>query len=232
MASRTLPNLGLIGFFDIGEDGWDDEMSLNLLKLSVLTQGNVLSVVSATPGAPSDGDIHTFDATHPTEPNKVAVRDNGAWVYITPVEGWLLYDKATNQFMKFDGAAWVVFGGGGGGTVTESIIIAVGDETTAITTGAAKVTFRMPYAFTVTEVRASLNVASSSGTPTIDINEGGVSILSTKLTIDASEKTSTTAAAAAVISDATLADDAEITIDIDTAGTGATGLKVYLIGHQ
>lgn len=121
---------------------------------------------------------------------------------------------------------------GGGGPATESLIIAVGDETTAITTGAAKVTFRMPYAFTLTGVRASLNNASSSGTPTIDINEGGVSILSTKLTIDASEKTSTTAAAAAVISDTALADDAEITIDIDTAGTGAAGLKVYLIGHQ
>ena len=114
----------------------------------------------------------------------------------------------------------------------ESLIIAVGDETTAITTGTAKVTFRMPYAFTLTAVRASLNVASSSGTPTIDINEGGVTILSTKLTIDASEKTSTTAATPAVISDAALADDAEITIDIDTAGTGATGLKVYLIGHK
>ena len=115
---------------------------------------------------------------------------------------------------------------------TESFVIAVSDETTAITTGTAKVTFRMPYAFTVTAVRASLTTASSSGTPTIDINETGTTILSTKLTIDANEKTSTTAATAAVISDSSLADDAEITIDIDTAGTGAAGLKVYIIGNQ
>lgn len=115
---------------------------------------------------------------------------------------------------------------------TESIIIAVGDETTSITTGTAKVTFRMPYAFTLTSVRASLTTASSSGIPTVDINEGGVSILSTKLTIDANEKTSTTAATAAVISDTALADDAEMTIDIDVAGTGAAGLKVYLIGTR
>lgn len=114
----------------------------------------------------------------------------------------------------------------------ESLIIAVGDETTAITTGAAKVTFRMPYAFTLTAVRASLTTASSSGTPTIDINESGSTILSTKLTIDASEKTSTTAATPAVMSDTSLADDAEITIDIDTAGTGAAGLKVCLIGRR
>jgi len=114
----------------------------------------------------------------------------------------------------------------------ETITIAVGDETTAITTGTAKVTFRMPYAFTVTAVRASVNTVSSSGTPTVDINEGGVSILSTKLTIDASEKTSTTAATAAVLSDTSLADDAEMTIDIDTAGTGAKGLKVQIIGYR
>jgi len=35
-----------------------------------------------------------------------------------------------------------------------------------------------------------------------------------------------------VISDASLADDAEITIDIDVAGTGAKGLKVYMYGYR
>ena len=69
---------------------------------------------------------------------------------------------------------------------------------------------------------------------TVDINEGGSTILSTKLTIDASEKTSTTAATAAVISDASLADDALMTIDIDGVGSGTAGagLKVTLIGYQ
>lgn len=114
----------------------------------------------------------------------------------------------------------------------EVIVVAVSDESTAITTGTAKVTFRMPFALTVDSVRASLSTASTSGVPTVDINEGGTSILSTKLTIDANEKTSTTAATAAVLSDTSLADDAEMTIDIDTAGTGAKGLKVYLIGRR
>lgn len=112
------------------------------------------------------------------------------------------------------------------------LAVAVSDETTAITTGTAKVTFRMPFAMTVTAVRASLATASTSGAPTFDINEGGTSILGTKLSIDANEKTSTTAASAATITDSALADDAEITIDIDTAGTGAKGAKVYLIGTR
>tara|TARA_R100001086_G_scaffold245696_1_gene176940 strand:+ start:951 stop:1619 length:669 start_codon:yes stop_codon:yes gene_type:complete len=114
----------------------------------------------------------------------------------------------------------------------EVFAIAVSDETTALTTGTGKVTFRMPYAMELTEVRASLVTASTSGAVTIDVNEGGVSIFSTALTIDQDEKTSTTAATPAVISDSSLADDAEITIDIDGAGTGAAGLKVMLIGSR
>jgi hypothetical protein len=107
--------------------------------------------------------------------------------------------------------------------------IALSDETTSITTGVSKITFRAPFAMTLTQIpRASLSVVSSSGNPAVDINKNGVSIFSTTLTIDANEKTSTTAATAAVLSTTTFADDDEITMDIDTAGTGAKGLKVTL----
>ena len=114
----------------------------------------------------------------------------------------------------------------------QCIPVACSDETTALTVGNGKVTFRMPFPMTLTSVRASLTTAQASGSVfTVDINEGGTSILSTKLTIDNTEKTSTTAMTAAVISYAALADDAEITIDIDQIGDGtAKGLKVYLIG--
>jgi len=114
-----------------------------------------------------------------------------------------------------------------------SIIAAASDETTVLSTGTAKTTFRMPYAFTLSAVRASLSTAGTGAAlVTVDINEGGSTILSTKITIDASEKTSTTAATAPVISDSALADDAEMTVDIDTIDTDnvAKGLKIYLIG--
>lgn len=112
------------------------------------------------------------------------------------------------------------------------IQLACSDETTALTTGAAKITFRTPCAMTVTSVRASLTTAQTSGSIfTVDINDGGTSILSTKLTIDNTELTSTTATTPAVISDNSLADDAQITIDIDQIGDStAKGLKVTLIG--
>lgn len=120
------------------------------------------------------------------------------------------------------------------GDDTESIGVACSDETTDLTTGTAKTTIRMPFAMTVTEVRANVNTAPVGSTITVDINEGGTTILSTKLTIDASEETSTTAAAPAVISDSALADDAEITIDIDQIGssTAGKGLKVWIIGTK
>lgn len=111
-----------------------------------------------------------------------------------------------------------------------AIGIACSDETTDLETGTAKATFRMPFAGTLTDVRASVTTAPVGSTIIVDINEEGTSVLSTKLTIDASEKTSTTAATPHVISDSALADDSEITIDIDQIGssTAGTGLKVWL----
>lgn len=115
---------------------------------------------------------------------------------------------------------------------------AVSDETTAITTGTAKCSWSFPYAVTVDGVYCTLNTVSSSGTPTFDINEDGTTIISTKVVIDVSEKTGGssgyqgTAAGAAVISDSAIAAFAQITVDIDTAGTGAKGAKCMMIVHQ
>ena len=89
----------------------------------------------------------------------------------------------------------------------------------------------MPRAIQNLTVRASLLTASTSGAVTVDINKNGSTILSTKLTIDQDEKTSVTAATAAVLTSATAAADDEITIDIDGAGTGAKGLIVTLLAE-
>ncbi len=119
----------------------------------------------------------------------------------------------------------------GAGSVV--IQVACSDLMTDLEAGTSKAYFRMPYAMTLTEVRSSLLRAGSSGVVTVDINKNGSTILSTKLTIDAGEKTSETASSAAVVSDDDLADDDEITIDIDGVGSGSIlprGLIVTLIG--
>jgi hypothetical protein len=114
--------------------------------------------------------------------------------------------------------------------IQDIYIIACSDETTDLTTGTAKVTFRMPTAGTLTAVKATVGTAPVGSDLIVDINEAGTSVLSTKLSIDDGEKTSETAAIPPVISDSALADDAEITIDIDQVGstTAGAGLKVTL----
>jgi len=118
---------------------------------------------------------------------------------------------------------------------TTSFVIACSGTTETLTTGTGKMTFRMPYAYTIDSVRASLTSAGgASGTTTIDINEAGSTILSTKITIDYGDTTSVGASAAPVVSDSSLADNAIITIDIDalTGDADEAGLVVYIIGNK
>ena len=158
----------------------------------------------------------------------VQYSDNGTtWTYAWTVETFAWSTLIKNSTSPYWSAVIPVVQ-----AATETIVVALSDETTALTTGLAKTTIRMPYRFTLTNVRASLTTASTAGIPTVDINRNGTSIFSTLLTIDATEKSSKTAAMPCALSTATLEDDDEITFDIDVSGTGATGLKVYLIGYQ
>src|SRR3990167_5091457 len=62
-----------------------------------------------------------------------------------------------------------------------TVQFACSDEVTAITATTGKISFRMPHAMTLTEVRASLATAQTGGNIfTVDINEGGTTVLSTK----------------------------------------------------
>jgi hypothetical protein len=119
--------------------------------------------------------------------------------------------------------------------VKEHINIAASDETTNLTTG-VKIAWRMPYAFTVTEVRASLTTAQPSGATllTVDLLESAVSILSPLITFTNTFTSSRLGGATQnIITDTSLADDAEMTVQITAIGdAGAKGLKVTLIGYR
>ena len=108
---------------------------------------------------------------------------------------------------------------------------ACSDLSTALTAGNGKGYMHAPYAANVVEVQAGLGTAQTSGSIfTVDINEAGTTILSTKLTIDNTEDHSSTAATPAVVSDNSIAKGAKITADIDQIGDGtAKGLTVYLL---
>lgn len=104
-----------------------------------------------------------------------------------------------------------------------------------LTTGDGKAYWRVPAAFngqTITAVAASVWAASSSGLVTVQVRNvtDAVDVLSTALTIDASEKDSSTATTPAVINTANddLATADQIAFDVDGAGTGVKGLLVEL----
>jgi len=137
-----------------------------------------------------------------------------------------------NQVLKVNPAGTDVIYGNSG---IQAMIVAASDETTVLTVADGKTEFQMPYAFTLTDVRATLTTAgTTSGVTTVDIEDDGVSIFSTLLTIDFDEKTSTSAATPAVISGAALADGSVMKINVDVLSGGATeaGLKIAFIGYQ
>lgn len=201
----------------------------------------ISATLSAPPSSPADGAAYLVAATPAAtgawlgKEKNVAYYSGTGWLFIAPLVGFEAMVPGGSRYFYTAGspALWVEQAAAGA-TPVQCITIACSDETTALTVGTAKVTFRMPYAFTLTAVRASLTTAPTGSTLVVDINEGGVSILSTKLSIDATEKTSTTAATLAAFSDTALADDAEITIDIDQIGStiAGAGLKVCLIGTK
>ena len=111
---------------------------------------------------------------------------------------------------------------------TNDTTIAITDTTSSVTTGPSKQTWFAPREFTLKDIRASVATQSSSGLVTVNVKKNGTTIFSTKLTIDANEDTSDTAATPYVFSTTAFAKDDKITFDIDTAGTGAVNLQVTM----
>ena len=128
-----------------------------------------------------------------------------------------------------DGLAGSIFG-------TFVVTIPVSDPNgAALTTGDGKAYWRVPSVcngMNLVAVAGHATTASSSGLPTVQIANvtDSVDMLTTKLTIDANEKDSSTAATAAVIDTAhdDVATGDELRVDVDVAGTGTKGLMVEL----
>lgn len=233
-------------------EAMDDNASA---AFAALASGGIVSTAISYQVLAADKDkiiVATASGVTITTPSAVTVGSGFKFFVLNNSNGNITLDGSGSQ--NIDGAANIAIPAGKGvvldnnganwftagqnWTPSSSIVLpligACSDETTALTTGTGKLTFRMPFAFTLTSVRASLTTTQASGNIfTVDINESGTTVLSTKLTIDNGEKTSTTAATPAVISDTSLADDAEITVDIDQIGNGtAKGLKITLIGYK
>ena len=222
---------------DIGSTGATDAMQISSAGI-VTFKDDIIIKDAGTIGSASDTDAIAIAAngvvTFSQVPLFPADTIETADIQADAVTGAKIADDALDSEHYTDGS--IDLAHISTAAKTECIAIACSDETTALATATAQTTFHMPYAFYLTGVKAGLTTAPVGSVFTVDINEAGSTILTTKLTIDAGEKTSGTAATAAVIGGAgpALAADALMTVDIDGVGssTAGAGLKVYLIGYQ
>lgn len=154
---RTLPGLGLTGYWPAHSDSWKPGMDANLRTLSALVGLAVESRTSALPGSPTNGQIYIVKSDDGTNPNKVALRDDGAWVYLTPLVGLEAWVKDTSQKVRYNGTGWTVIGG-------SSVSVAVESEGTVVDAGVTSINF----------TGDGVSVTSDgSGNATVDISGGG-----------------------------------------------------------
>lgn len=163
--------------------------------------------------------------------------------------GLRLFPIAGNPTTKLDGDMWLNSTSGKGflriggvdidftsaQAVDTSFVITCSDEGTDLDIlNNPKTTFRMPYGYVLSAVRATVRVPPVGSTIIVDIQQNNVPILSTLITIDSGEFSSFTAAIPPVIATTSLTNDSEIEILLTQVGSTTTGrgLKVYLIGQH
>ena len=127
MAETVLPNKGLKYEYTLGAGLWKPGLDANFVIQDTLGgQGNVLNdALLAEPGAPSVGDAYVLptgtktgtnwgsDAGAVTDAvalftNIAGQPDSSPWLYLTPREGWLVYERTSNQFIHYNGSKWVI----------------------------------------------------------------------------------------------------------------------------
>ena len=227
IGSSTQQAIGLEGVIDVADDTGTVPVTIFQSRLATLVQvvtrpvyqfrNWTLNIMTMLP----NGNVG-IGTTTPSEKLDVNGKTKTDTLQVTS-------GAAANRYLSSDAS-----GNGSWVALPTEIQAAASDETTNLTTGTTKVTFRMPHRMTLTSVRASLTTAQTEGALlTVDINLNGVSVLGTKLTFDNGERTTVTAATPATIVTSDLTDDGEITVDIDTVGTAlAKGLKITLIGTR
>ena len=114
----TSSNL-VLSFLAVGQAQKHVTVNETIRKLDAIVQ---LSVVSATttaqPGAPFDGAVYIIpsgksgDQWAAFDNGSLGYYRDGAWVEITPREGWLAFVKDTDQLLAWTGAAWALFAPG------------------------------------------------------------------------------------------------------------------------
>lgn len=148
----------------------------------------------------------------------------------------LFVDSANGHYSQKDSTGAVIdLAAAGGGSQARHILFRVLSKTTSWPANGTTVVggdLVIPFAGTITDIEADVDVAGVTGTATVDVNLNGATIMTTnKLNWDSGEKsTRTFSGAAPGLTTTAVALGDIITLDIDTnhTGTAAQGLTLYI----
>lgn len=156
-------------------------------------------------------------------------RDTAAnWASNNPVlaAGELGLDTTSKRFKMGDGStAWnsLVYAND-----SESLIFVLTEGNAFVGTALATLEYA-PFDLIITELILSVGAAPTGANLISDLNVNDSSILSTKISVDATETDSTTAATPYVLSSTSIAKGSRVSVDIDQIGATLPGVNVQLI---
>lgn len=132
-------------------------------------------------------------------------------------------DGDPGEQMTTDGSGNTTWGG------SDVAQIACSDMTTAITAGTSKAYWPVPRGCTVNDIRARAFTAPTGADIIIDVKETGGTLMTTnKVRIQAGQKSTETSTPQPTLTDTTLADDAEVTVDFVQVGSTVAGAGIIV----
>jgi len=207
---------------EVNKTEWNDDHVIDDGTLSIAKTSGLQAAIDGKQATITDGDL-------------TIARTNGLQAAIdakqaTITDGDLTIARTDGLQAALDAKATVT----ALNTRPEALIVAASDNETDLATGTV-FTFYMPYAMTLTDIKASVLTAPTGAELIVDIHDAGTTIMGTdKLDIDVSEFHTSTAATQPVLTDTALANNAKIEIIIDQVGStvAGAGLVIYMIGYQ
>lgn len=199
--------------------------------------GTASTLLFRIAGTSTDLDVYTTIALTEAHPNPLTADDAGRFPQMwAPNDA--LYDVVwtrSNGEQSIIYNVGAILSGEQTGIRQDAYVIPMSDLTTAISANTVTPlqSIRMPFAWTLTEVRGFLYVAQTSGSlVSLDVKVEGVSVFSVLPTFDNGERTTTTAGTPSVLTTTSIPDDALVELFVATVGDGtAIGVGASLVGY-
>ncbi len=102
-----------------------------LVRLDTLSQLILVSISQDIPFTASEGACYAVRSTDPNfgdQGGKIAIYDNGGYIFITPKIGWHAYVADTGSQVVFDGSQWSAVASGSSGSAECSVKITSLDQ--------------------------------------------------------------------------------------------------------